>query len=206
MTINSNHYYLHTDLDLLVKLFDYFNQQGIGSFAQLEEVLRKSKLNSFDDLAQFITGPDCPSELAVAAEELLDRLRLASSKRQPVLASSVEVGTYLADKLIGHKQEELWAVYIDNGNHIIAEKKLFQGTLNKSVAHPREIFRWAVIYDCAGIFIAHNHPSGKLMPSSSDFELTRDLFEAAKMMKIDFLDHFIVSRGQYLSMRERKMF
>ena len=125
--------------------------------------------------------------------------------RKQSLTSSVEVGNYLADKLVGHKQEELWALYIDNASHIIAEKKLFQGTLNRSVAHPREIFRWAVIYGCSGIFIAHNHPSGKLMPSSSDFELTEDLCQVAKMMKIDFLDHFIVGQGHYLSMREEKL-
>src|SRR5699024_12657545 len=143
-----------------------------------------------------------PSNLAVTAEEVMDRLRMPSSKRKPVLTSSVEVGTYLAEKLVGHKQEELWALYVDNGNRIVAEKKIFQGTLNKSVAHPREIFRWAVIYDCSGIFIAHNHPSGKLMPSSNHFDLTKDLYRATKMMNIDLLHRFIVVQVQYMSMSE----
>lgn len=91
-------------------------------------------------MVQFITSSECPAEISVTAEAVLDRLRSASPKRKLILTSSIEVGTYLADKLIGHKQEELWALYIDNSNHIIAEKKLFQGTLNRSVAHPREIF------------------------------------------------------------------
>lgn len=203
---NSNHYFVNTDLELLIKLFEQFKDKGIERFDQISNFLKKRNFTSFDEILQFITGPDCSSELAITAEEVLDRLRLASSKRKPVLASSVEVGTYLADKLVGHKQEELWALYVDNGNRIVAEKKIFQGTLNKSVAHPREIFRWAVIYGCSGIFIAHNHPSGKLMPSSNDFELTKDLFQAAKMMKIDFLDHFVVGQGQYLSMREKELF
>lgn len=204
--INSNHYFVNTDLELLAKLFEQFKDKGIRTFEELESFLRKRDFNSFDDIVQFITGSSCPSNLAITAEEVMDRLRMASSKRKPILASSVEVGTYLADKLVGHKQEELWALYVDNGNRIVAEKKIFQGTLNKSVAHPREIFRWAVIYDCSGIFIAHNHPSGKLMPSSNDFELTKDLYRAAKMMKIDLLDHFIVGQGQYLSMREKELF
>ncbi|KRL81880.1 DNA repair protein RadC [Lactobacillus ultunensis DSM 16047] len=187
-------------------MFEQFKDQGITDFKQLILFLRKHELTSFDELVQYITGPDCPDEVAIAAEEVFDRLRMASPKRKAVLTSSVEVGNYLADKLVGHKQEELWALYIDNGSHVIAEKKLFQGTLNRSVAHPREIFRWAVIYGCSGIFIAHNHPSGKLMPSSNDFELTEDLNEVAKMMKIDFLDHFIVGQGHYLSMREEKLF
>lgn len=206
MKINSSHYFVNTDLELLAKLFDQFESRKIETFEELKKKLRQKNFNSFDDMVQFITGPDCSSDLAITAEEVMDRLRMASSKRKPILASSVEVGTYLADKLVGHKQEELWALYVDNGNRIVAEKKIFQGTLNKSVAHPREIFRWAVIYDCSGIFIAHNHPSGKLMPSSNDFHLTKNLYEAAKMMKIDFLDHFIVGQGQYLSMREKELF
>ena len=203
---NSSHCFVRTDLELLVQLFRQFEDKGITDFRELENFLGKNQLANFDDLVQFITGPDCSDDIAIAAEEVLDRLRLASPKRKAVLTSSVEVGNYLADKLVGHKQEELWALYVDNGNRIVAEKKIFQGTLNKSVAHPREIFRWAVIYDCSGIFIAHNHPSGKLMPSSNDFELTKDLYRAAKMMKIDLLDHFIVGQGQYLSMREKELF
>lgn len=202
---NSSHCFVRTDLELLTQLFRQFEDKEITDFKKLENFFIKNKLANFDDLIQFITGPDCTDEIAITAEEVLDRLRLASPKRKAVLTSSVEVGNYLADKLVGHKQEELWALYIDNASNIIAEKKLFQGTLNRSVAHPREIFRWAVIYGCSGIFIAHNHPSGKLMPSSSDFELTEDLCQVAKMMKIDFLDHFIVGQGHYLSMREEKL-
>lgn len=206
MLKNSNHYFVKTDSELLAQLFEQLRNRRISNFREFEDLLKRKKINSFDDLIQFITGPNCTNEVAVTAEEVMDRLRKASPKRRAILTSSVEVGNYLADKLVGHKQEELWALYIDNGSHIIAEKKLFQGTLNRSVAHPREIFRWAVIYGCAGIFIAHNHPSGKLMPSSSDFELTQDLQKAAKMMKIDLLDHFIIGQGEYLSMRERKLF
>ena len=187
-----NHYFVKTDLELLTQLFEQLENKGIHTLQDLNVFLKNAGLNSFNDLLKFITSSD--------------RLRCASPKRKTILTSSIEVGTYLADKLIGHKQEELWALYIDNSNHIIAEKKLFQGTLNRSIAHPREIFRWAVIYGCSGIFIAHNHPSGKLTPSASDLELTESLRQAAKMMKIDFLDHFIVGEGQYLSLREKNCF
>lgn len=114
--INSNHYFVNTDLELLAKLFEQFKDKGIETFEEMESFLGKRNFNSFDDIVQFITGPNCSSSLAITAEEVMDRLRMASSKRKPVLASSVEVGTYLADKLVGHKQEELWALYVDNGN------------------------------------------------------------------------------------------
>lgn len=201
-----NHYFVKTDLELLTQLFEQLENKGIHTLRDLDIFLKNAGLESFNDVLRFVTSSECAAEISIMAEAVLDRLRGASSKRKPILTSSIEVGTYLADKLVGHKQEELWALYIDNSNHIIAEKKLFQGTLNRSVAHPREIFRWAVIYGCSGILIAHNHPSGKLTPSASDLELTKSMHQAAKMMKIDFLDHFIVGQGQYLSMREKNCF
>ena len=97
---NSSHCFVRTDLELLVQLFRQFEDKGITDFRELENFLGKNQLANFDDLVQFITGPDCPDDIAIAAEEVLDRLRLASPKRKAVLTSSVEVGNYLADKLV----------------------------------------------------------------------------------------------------------
>lgn len=123
---NSSHCFVRTDLELLTQLFRQFEDKEITDFKKLENFFIKNKLANFDDLIQFITGPDCTDEIAITAEEVLDRLRLASPKRKAVLTSSVEVGNYLADKLVGHKQEELWALYIDNASNIIAEKNYFK--------------------------------------------------------------------------------
>ena len=123
-----------------------------------------------------------------------------------ILTSSNEVGRYLANKMFGLKQEEFWAFYFDNGNRIIAEKRISVGTLDRSMAHPRDIFRWAVVFNSSAIIVAHNHPSGRLTPSSGDIRMTENLKQAAKLMKIDLLDHFVIGKGQYLSMRETEMF
>ncbi|WEV37784.1 JAB domain-containing protein [Lactobacillus sp. ESL0677] len=204
--IKSNHYLVNTDIELLGNLFNQLRAHGISDLTKVEAKLAQLQIASFNDLVKHFSGPNCDSQLAVVGEELIDRLRTAVPDREAVLTSSNEVGTYLADKLAGHKQEELWAIYIDNSNHIIAEKCLFKGTIDKSVAHPREIFRWALIYACAGIFVVHNHPSGHLTPSQSDLKLTRMLKGAADMLQIDFLDHFIVGKNQFLSMREHELF
>lgn len=201
-----NHYLVNTDQEVLEELFRLLEENGIQSLSDLSQKLKQLNITSFNELLTYASGPDCDEQLAVAIEVVMDRLRFSEASRDAIFTSSKEVGTYLADKLIGRKQEEFWALYLDNSNHIIAEKKLFQGTLDRSVAHPREIFRWAVIYGCSGIFVVHNHPSGKLLPSSSDFKLTSELKEAAKLMKIDFLDHFIVGKGHYLSMKENELF
>lgn len=204
--IKSKHYLINTDIELLSCLFEQLKEEGITRFDQLADKLKRLRITNFNELLKYLSGAECPENLAVISEDLLERLRTASFDRNDVLTSSSEVGMYVSGKLANRKQEELWAFYIDNSNHIIAEKCLFRGTLDKSVAHPREIFRWAVMYSCAGIFVVHNHPSGNLIPSKSDIELTKMLNAASKMMHVDFLDHFIVGKGQYLSMREHQLF
>ena len=66
-------------------------------------------------------------------EEIVDRIRLADSDRNSIFTSSMEVGIYLANKLAGHKQEEFWALYLDNGNHIIAEKTIHSLSYSNNV-------------------------------------------------------------------------
>lgn len=197
---------IQTDCELLANLFWQLEERGISTLAGLEGEIRKRGINSFADLLNYTSGPACDDQIAVSMEELLDRLRLAEPQRKTILTSSKEVGDYLANKLVGRKQEEFWALYINNNNHIIAEKLISQGTLNKAIVHPRDVFRWAFLYGSAGIIVAHNHPSGLLVPSPSDLKMTRDLQKAAKLMRIDLLDHFIVGCNHYFSMRENELF
>lgn len=204
--IRSHHYLIKTDWEMLNSFFDELKEHGIENFDELLVKLEELKIRNANDLLKYVSGDQCCDSLAILGEGLLERLRSAVSDRELIMTSSDEVGTYLLDKFAGHKQEELWAIYIDNSNHIIAEKKLFQGTLDKSIVHPREVFRWAVIYACAGFFVVHNHPSGNLLPSKSDIELTEMLHEAAKLFRIEFLDHFIVGKGNYFSFCERQLF
>lgn len=202
----TNHYMIHTDTELLGKVFLQLEEAGLSNLKDIETKINELNIHSFMDLMNYISGPKCGAELAIALEELLDRLRLTEPRREEVLTSSTEVGKYLANKLAGHKQEEFWVLYIDNGNRIVAEKKISQGTLDRSFVHPRDVFRWGVLFNCAGMIAVHNHPSGRLWPSSSDFKMTKDLQANSKMMKIDLLDHFIVGKGKYLSMKEQELF
>jgi DNA repair protein RadC len=204
--IKSKNFCVDTDIELLCNLFKRLNKDGINQFDELIKKLTELNINSFSELLVYLSGTNCDDDLAIICEDLLERLRFAVPDREAILTSSNEVGMYLTDKLAGHQQEELWVLYIDNSNHIIAEKCLFRGTLDKSIAHPREIFRWAVIYACAGIFVVHNHPSGNLLPSSSDIKLTKSLISISQVMHIDFLDHFIVGKGKYLSLKEQQLF
>lgn len=197
---------VETDQELLSRLFAQLKEKDLNDLSSLEQKMQNLQLYSFVDLLNYASGPECDAALALTIEEMMDRLRLTEPQRQVILTSSQEVGSYLASKLIGRKQEEFWALYLDNGNHLLAEKRISQGTLNRAIAHPRDVFHWAVIYSAAAIIVAHNHPSGRLNPSPSDLKMTAGLQAAAKMMKIDLLDHFIVGKGHYFSMRENQIF
>ena len=198
-----NYYYVESNRDLLKLLFDQLPCQSLEDLLQL---LDQKHIASFKDILDYASGPDCPNDLALTIEVAMDRLRRTDMRRSSDWASSSKIGNYLANKLLGQKQEQFWVLYFDQQQNLLGEKMLFQGTLDRSWVHPREIFRWAVVYGCASIIVAHNHPSGALTPSDNDLELTKGLKKASKIMKITFLDHFIIGGGEYLSLRERELF
>ena len=84
--------------------------------------------------------------------------------------------------------------------------KTFKGTLNASVIHAREIYRFAIEKAADSIVIAHNHPSGDLTPSLEDINATKQVKEAGKIIGIELIDHIIIGKdGDYLSMREESI-
>lgn len=105
---------------------------------------------------------------------------------------------YLFDK----KQEYFYALYFDNRQHLIGKEKLFIGTVNKSIVHPREIFKYAYLYSASGIICMHNHPSGDSSPSIEDKNLTKIIKEIADINKIPLLDHIIIGDDNYYSFRD----
>ena len=141
----------------------------------------------------------------IKALELLANFELARrvSEREVQKRDIVTNQTVLLEwvkKEIGYAtQEHFIAIYLTTKNHIIAYKKLFSGTLNTSVVHPREIFKWAVSYSAAKIICVHNHPSMDCSPSKQDIALTELLVEAGEMMGIPVVDHLIVSGKNYYS-------
>ena len=85
---------------------------------------------------------------------------------------------------------------------MIAESQIFEGTLNASVFHPREIFRFA-IEECANsVILVHNHPSGDPQPSQEDIRATKQLIEAGNQIGIKVLDHVIIGDGIFVSLKE----
>lgn len=91
---------------------------------------------------------------------------------------------------------------VDWGKRLVSEDTVFEGTLNASVFHPREIFRFAIEESANAIVLAHNHPSGDPKPSQEDIRATKQLIEAGNYVGIKVLDHIIIGDGIFYSLKE----
>ena len=85
---------------------------------------------------------------------------------------------------------------------LIGHRRIFEGTLNASVFHPREIFRYAIDCNANTIILVHNHPSGDPQPSQEDIRATKQLIEAGNQIGIKVLDHIVIGDGVYISLKE----
>ena len=104
---------------------------------------------------------------------------------------------------IGYKeQEHFLVVYLNNQNKIISYKTLFKGTIDRSVVHPRDVFREAIHLNATRIILVHNHPGGTLQASSADLRVTDVMIQSGRIIGIEVIDHIIVSFGKYTSIRE----
>lgn len=103
------------------------------------------------------------------------------------------------------KKEHFFVYYLDSRNSQIKKELISIGSLNQSIAHPREVFEPAIRYLAAQIILVHNHPSGEIQPSEEDLILTKKLVEGGKLLGIEVIDHVIISKEGYFSFAENKL-
>lgn len=114
---------------------------------------------------------------------------------------------YKAITMLTNAEEEAQEVFgvliLNIKNKIVAVHEISRGTLNSSMAHPREVFKPAILHNAAAIVCFHNHPSGDPEPSKDDILMTHRLVEAGKILGIEVFDHIIVGDNGYVSLKER---
>jgi DNA repair protein RadC len=149
------------------------------------------------------------AQMLKAALELARRLSLEAIPENPLISSPEEVLMILRERVRLAEAEIFWALLLDSKNKLKQPPvEITRGTLNSSLAHPREVFREAIRSTAAAIVLAHNHPSGDPTPSPEDVKITRQMVEAGRLIEIRVLDHIILGRPRadhrldYLSMRE----
>ncbi|MCX6763114.1 MAG: DNA repair protein RadC [Candidatus Moranbacteria bacterium] len=117
------------------------------------------------------------------------------------LTDPKKVYQLIKSKLKDYHKEHFFIIALNSRNHSVAEVSV--GSLDASIVHPREVFSEAIKNKAASVIFAHNHPSGDPEPSEDDLIITKRLVEAGKILGIEILDHVIVTKDKFLSMKEK---
>jgi DNA repair protein RadC len=145
------------------------------------------------------------SEGAVAALKIAQasalRLLEEKVKERPVLASWTALLDYLRADMAHEPIEHVRVLFLNAKNVLIANEKMWEGSIDESAVYIREIMRRALDLHATAIIVVHNHPSGDPSPSQQDIRLTRDLAEAGRHLKVTLHDHIIVGASGHKSLR-----
>ncbi|CAM3398610.1 CP4-57 prophage; putative DNA repair protein [Escherichia coli] len=116
--------------------------------------------------------------------------------------STQAASDWLKLKMAGLEREEFMVMYLNQQNQLIAYETLFAGSISSTEVHPREVVKRALYFNAAAVILAHNHPSGNIIPSQADKTITQRLVKALHLVDIRVPDHLIVGGTQILSFAE----
>lgn len=173
-------------LDLLSRYKSISNMKDI-TINGLSKINGIGKIKAIELIASIELGR------RVYSDSKLDFIKIKNSK---------DIYDYFSPILKDKLQEHFYVAYLDNKKKIIETKLLYVGTINGSVAHPREIFKYAYLESASFIICVHNHPSGDPTPSKEDINFTNNLIEIGKLNNIPILDHIVIGNNSYYSFFE----
>ena len=133
----------------------------------------------------------------LSALELGKRVYYEKNISKIKMNSADKIYNYMKDIVCNKNQEYFYALYLDSKKNLIDKKLLFIGTINKSIVHPREIFKYAYLLSASSIVCIHNNPSGDPLPSKEDMLITKHLVDIGKMQGISVVDHIIIGNNYY---------
>ena len=164
--------------------------------------LRNALDASFDEL-QKIEGIGPSNAFGVKLfQAISERYAKEKISERITLDSPEAVAHYLQRSIGREKKEHFVLLSLDARNNLIKISDISVGSLTASIVHPREVFKKAIESSASQIIIAHNHPSGSSEASPEDIALTRRLGEAARILGIELLDHVIVTKSSFSSLKE----
>jgi DNA repair protein RadC len=168
--------------------------------------LAKGLIATFGSFADAIAAPieklteiDGVKEKTAIQLKVIEAAALRLSKtrliNRPVLSSWNALLDYCASAMARAEREEFRVLFLDRKNVLIADEIQSQGTIDHTPVYPREIMRRALELSASAMILVHNHPSGDPTPSRADIDMTREIVEAAKSLRITVHDHLVVGRG-----------
>jgi len=177
------------------------------------KALAKRLLREFDDDFGRLMAADAAtiarvgeiSEGAAAAlkiaEAAANRMLEVKVRDRPVLGSWQALLDYLRLDMAHLAVERVRVLFLNSRNVLIANERMWEGSVDESAVYIREIMRRALDLHATAIIVVHNHPSGDPSPSQQDIALTRDLAEAGRHLRVTLHDHIIVGAGGHSSLR-----
>lgn len=177
--------------DYKSKQFEKIKGVGEAKAAQIVAALELGKR-----LARFHADRDKITSPSDVADLMMSKMRYLQKEIVCVLCLDTKGGV-TTKGVAGDLDDDLtW------GKKLLSETTVFEGTLNASVFHPREIFRFAIEESANSIVLVHNHPSGDPQPSQEDIRATKQLIEAGNQIGIKVLDHIVIGDGIFVSLKE----
>ncbi len=166
--------------------------EGVGSLARA----------SLAELCEVKGIGEAKASQLLAGIEFGRRVVSVSPNESRVIRCSDDIDRLLRAEMVDLPQEELRVVMMNARGQLTGVRTAAIGTADKAPVTLRDVFRAAVKDNAASIAIVHNHPSGDPSPSADDAALTTQIVEAGQLLGVDVLDHVVISRGGYVSMRE----
>ena len=168
--------------------------------------LAKSLIDRFGSFADAIAAPrarllevEGVGESVVTQLKVVEAAALRLSKTRllgkPALSSWTALIDYCAASMARNPKEEFRILFLDRKNVLIADETQNSGTVDHTPVYPREIVKRALELSASALILVHNHPSGDPTPSRADIEMTREIAEAARALRIVVHDHLVVGRG-----------
>ena len=216
------HYHGHRD-----RLRARFAEKGADSLADYEllelylfrsiprrdvKPIAKELIAKFGSFAEVIAAPvDRLIEVKGISEKIaldLKILRAAATKLgqesvlgRPVLSSWSALLDYCRSAMQFETTEQFRVLFLDRKNRLIADEILGQGTVDRAPVYPREILKRALAHESTAIILTHNHPSGDPTPSQSDIDITKEIVQACKPIRVAVHDHLIIGRDNIVSFK-----
>ena len=160
----------------------------IGRFGSLTRVFGASicELERIDGMDQAM------AQALHACRVLSERVLREKVSKRCVISSWSALLAYAKVSLAGVGREQFRVYFLDKANGLIADEVMGHGTVDHAPVYPREVMRRALELDASALILAHNHPSGDPTPSTADIDMTRQVIEAGRALKIAVHDHLVV--------------
>ena len=133
--------------------------------------------------------------------ELTQRIALQSFQKRPIISSWSALLAYVKVALAQEAREQFRVLFLDKKNQLIADEVMNHGTVDHAPVYPREIVRRGLELSASALILVHNHPSGDPTPSQPDIDMTKEIVEAGRSLKIAVHDHLVVGRDGVASFK-----